>query len=157
MCSCNFWQLIANNMTKVPLATSMGLELFFVHMMGIPTTSSKIIGKQLVLSLCKQLRLRCSRVERIERWPLVSRAWNCISGNFFCMANSFAREQLKATWNKFDVNRIGLNLEVVVIILNSICFKLMASTSWLLGILMQNLWKDITKSKPSCCRMIFVK
>jgi hypothetical protein len=88
-------------------------------MMGIPTTSTKIIGKQLV-SLCKHLRLQCSGTKRVEQWPLVTQTWNCIGGDSLCMANNFAHEQLKVTRNKFDVSRIGLNSEVVVTILKSI-------------------------------------
>lgn len=141
------------------LATSLvDRELFFVHITSIPT-SSKIIGIlfwPLVLSLHKQLMFRCSGIERVEQQPLMMWTWNCIGGYSFYMANDFAHEQLKGTWSKFDVNKIGLNLEAVVIILKSIYFKLMASTSWLLGILMQNLQRDVAKSWLSCRHMISI-
>jgi hypothetical protein len=77
---------------KVPLTTSLGLKLFFVHMIGIPITSSKIIGKWLVLSSCKQLKFRCLKIKRIKHWPLVTRTWNCIGGDSLYMANSNAHE-----------------------------------------------------------------
>jgi hypothetical protein len=65
MRSCSFWQLIANNMTQgAILATSLGLELFLCTWQAFPTRSSKIIGKQLVLSLHKQLRLQGSRIKK---------------------------------------------------------------------------------------------
>jgi hypothetical protein len=72
------------------------------------------------------------------------------------MTNNSTHEKLKGTRSKFDVNKIGLNLEVVVIILKSIYFKLMASTTWLLGITMQYLQKDVAKSWLSCCHMISI-
>ncbi len=65
--------------------------------------------------------------------------WNYIGGDSFYMANNFAHEQLKVIRNKFDVNKIGLNLEVVATILKSICLKFMTSTSWLLKIPVQNI------------------
>ncbi len=42
---------------------------------------------------------------------------------------------LKAIRSKFDVSIIVLNSKVVATILKSICIELIASTSWLLGIL----------------------
>jgi hypothetical protein len=72
------------------------------------------------------------------------------------MANNFADEKLKGTWSKIDVNKIGLNLEVVVIILKFTCFELITSTTWLLGILVQNLRKDVAKSWLSYCHMISI-
>jgi hypothetical protein len=77
---------------KVPLATSLGLKLFFVHMIGITIASSKIIGRRLVLSSCKQLKLWCSKTEKIEWRPLVMQTWNCSGGDSFCMANISAHE-----------------------------------------------------------------
>jgi hypothetical protein len=58
----------------------------------IPIASSKIIGKRLVLSSHKQLKFQHSETKRIEQRPLVTRAYNCIGGDFFGMANSFAHE-----------------------------------------------------------------
>jgi hypothetical protein len=64
-------------------------------MMGISTTSSKIISKQIVFSWCKQLRLQRSGTKRIKWWPFVTQTWNCIGGDSFCMKNSFAHEQFE--------------------------------------------------------------
>jgi hypothetical protein len=155
MCSCNFWQLVANNMTQSAI-NNLCLKLFFVHMTSIPTTSCKIINTWLVLSLRKQKRLWCSRTKKIKWWPLVTQTWNCIGGNSLYMANSFAHEQLKAIRSKFDVNRIGLSSKVIITILKSICLELMASTSWLLEISMWNFQRDIAKSKLFHWHMIFV-
>jgi hypothetical protein len=110
------WKLIT--WLKVPLATSLGPKLFFVHMMGSPIASSKIISKWLVLSLHRQLKLQHSWIERVEQWPMVTWTWNCIDKDSLYIANSFAHEQLKATWSKFDANKISLNLQMVVAILN---------------------------------------
>ncbi len=93
----------------MPLVISLGPKLFFVHMMSIPTTSSKIIGRRIVLSSCKQLKLQRLRAKKVEWQPLVTQTWNYIGGDSLCMENNFACEQLKVIRNKFDVNRIGLN------------------------------------------------
>jgi hypothetical protein len=66
-----------------------------MHMTNIPIISSKIIGKQIVLSSRKQLRLQCSGTERIKWRPFVTQIWNCIDGDSFCMANNFAHEQFE--------------------------------------------------------------
>jgi hypothetical protein len=156
MCSCNFWQLVANNMTQ-SVINNLCLELIFVHMMGIPTTSSKIINTWLVLSLHKQSKLWHSRTKIIKWWPLVFWTWNCIDRNSLCMANSFTHEQLKATRNKFDVSKISLNSRVVISILKSICLRLMASTSWLLGILVWNFQRNVAKSGLFCGHFISIQ
>jgi hypothetical protein len=79
-------------MTQGAISEFLGPKLSFVQMTNIFITNSKIISRQLVLSLRKQLRLYCLEIERFKQRPLVTQTWNCIDGDSLCMANSSAHE-----------------------------------------------------------------